>query len=218
MGKKVTSLWLSIRGIAFVGVFLLGGCDSSSAPKNSQASAHSPKLSSHESDSKSTEDEGSASKESAPLRIGILDFNKVWHEAKAPQQIREAIQAKRRAYQKEIITLEEKLRLEELNLQKEHEKLSAADYQERRKKFESQVLDVQKQAQAHKKGLEKSYTDAMALVSERLNDVIKKIAQKKHLTLILSQTQVAFTETDLDITPQVMADLDQALPSVELSN
>lgn len=198
----------------------VSGCDS--APPKVKAQVQKKETTTELEPPKTDKTPSSQSEEknlkSSSLRIGVLDFNKVWHDAKAPQHIRDGIQKKRRQYQKEIIKLEEKLRHQEVSLQAEHDKLSAEEYQERRKKFESEVLAVQKQAQAHKQRLEKSYTFAMGQVSETLNKIIEQIAHKKKLTLILSQAQVAFHENSLDITPQVMKELDAALPSIDLSH
>lgn len=190
----------------------LAGCDQpSSKPyeKKKESSKLSPPL-------KEPNKTSGASSSHNLTRIGVLDFNKVWQEAKAPERIRNDIQEKRRNYQKEVIKFEEQLRREEESLQSQHEKISAEEYQNKKKKFEEAVLDLQKKVQYRKQGLEKAYSSAMNEVGDTLNKIVEKIAQEQRLDLILSATHVAFSAKELNITSQVINELDMMLSHVEL--
>jgi outer membrane protein len=192
--------------------FSLGGCDQP-PPKSYKNKQENNKLSSH-----LKRNDKSISPSSSPnsAHIGVLDFNKVWQEAKAPERIRSDIQEKRRNYQKEVIKFEEQLRREEESLQSQHEKISAEEYQKKKKKFEEAVLDLQKKVQYRKQGLEKAYSSAMNEVADTLNKIVEKIAQEQKLDLILSATQIAYNNKELNITTQVIDELDMMLSHVEL--
>lgn len=206
---KIPLLFISISV-----AFLLSGCD---APKIKSRRAVKVKEAVSEVNQEVAATSSKSPDKRAAFKLGVLDFNRVWLEAKAPVQIRKDIQEKRKKYQLEIIRMEEKLRREENDLQDQHEKLSADEYNEKRKKFEAEVLRVQRQVKLHKGQLEKVYNDAMQRVSKKLTKIVQQVAQEKGFLLILSRTQVAFSENKLDITEEVLAELDKTVPQVAMT-
>lgn len=194
-------------------IFGLGGCDQSS-PKSQQENPVRIKSSTVSGKKNKT---ANLVTPHNSLRIVILDFNKVWQEAKAPEKIRNDIQNKRRDYQREVIKFEEQLRKDEESLQSQHEKISAEEYQDKKKKFELAVLDLQKKVQHRKQGLEKSYSTSMNKVGVMLNKIVEKIAKEQKLDLVLSATHVAFSIEGLNITEQVINELDAALALEEFN-
>lgn len=213
-------VWKRDRLFLFGGVFFcfigLAGCDQRPASPVMEKKSEIKIPSSSENPSVSSKGNQNQAYQEESLRIGIVDFNVVWHTAKAAVKIRDDIQTKRRAYQKEIIHWEEKLRHEDEALQAQHEKISAEVYKAKRKQFESDVLDVQKKVQDRKKRLEQAYASSMEKVTHHLNAIIKKVAHERHFNLILSEAQVAFRAKEIDITDRVLEELDATLPSVEL--
>lgn len=218
--------WVKGGPVAFLSLslslFLLTACEDKAPPKTQKdlSASKSPSPSSHVKKSSGSHESidvsPQGSSEKKHFVPGVLDLNRVWSEAKAPAKIREEIHLKRRAYQKEIIQMEEKLRQQDEVLQSQHETLSAEDYKEKRKAFEKNVLEVQKRLQNRKNRLETMYSKALEKVGVQLDRIVDTIAKQRNLDIIFSQAQIVYALEDLNITDSVIGALDTALPHVPL--
>jgi Skp family chaperone for outer membrane proteins len=67
-----------------------------------------------------------------------------------------------------------------------------------------------------RKMLDQSFTDAMNVVRDRLLSIVQAVAHEKGANLVLVKQQVLWTDKSLDVTDEVLARLNKALPEVTL--
>ncbi|MGQ9371401.1 OmpH family outer membrane protein [Azospirillum sp. A39] len=153
----------------------------------------------------------------SPPVIGVLDVQKVLQESTAAKGIQKAIDAQRDTYQKEISSLEEKLRTAEAELRKQQTVLAPDAFAAKRRDFEKQVADVQRTVQARKRTLDTALNEAMGQVQKNVSDIMMNEASQRGINIVLPRHSVLIFEPKLDLTEAVLTTLNEKLPKVAVS-
>lgn len=148
--------------------------------------------------------------------IAILDMQQLLNSSKAAESIRSQIEKRRNSYQKDIKKDEEKLRGMEKELIKQREILSKEAFVEKNKEFQGDIIEAQKSINEKKYKLDKSFADAMTKLREEIVKITAKIAAKEKYALVLSRQQVVIVDQNMDITDQVMKELNSSVKSISV--
>jgi outer membrane protein len=199
MSKKLTSALFAPAFIAAaVGVFAISAPAFAADPAPAAAAAPS------------------GEKLGAPV-IAAVDIQKIMQDSSASKGIQAAIESQRDQYQKEITSLEEKLRSAEQELRKQQNVLSADALGKKRKEFETQVAEVQRTVQNRKRSLDGGLNDAMSVVQKTMLEIIADVVREKGANVVLARHQFVIVDTKLDITDIVMDRLNAKLPKVSVT-
>ena len=152
-----------------------------------------------------------------PLVIVVVDFQRIVRESSAAATVREQIDELRTAYQGEFARIEEQLRTAEAELTNQRAVLPDEEFLRRRREFEQQVTEAQRQAQYRRAELDQALDDAMDQIQSSLLDVIAEIAEQQQATVVLNRTNVVMVDQDLDFTADALAELDAVLPHVDVT-
>jgi outer membrane protein len=200
MSKKLTSALFAPAFIAAaVGVFAI------SAPAFAADPAPAPAAAAP-----------SGEKLASPV-IAAVDIQKIMQDSSASKGIQAAIESQRDQYQKEITSLEDKLRSAEQELRKQQNVLSADALGKKRKEFETQVAEVQRTVQNRKRSLDGGLNDAMSVVQKTMLEIIADVVREKGANVVLARHQFVIVDTKLDITDIVMDRLNAKLPKVSVT-
>lgn len=157
------------------------------------------------------------SSEAKADKIRILNISKIMNVCQAAVKAREFLDVHRKVYYEEIEKKEEKIR----QLHKELEEIQHKDREEferRRKDFEEKFLEVKNQFQRYKSELEFIHQNSLDLIHKKAMDITLRIRQKENIKVILPAESVIDHEVDLDITEQVLKELNEVLPSVDIQS
>jgi outer membrane protein len=149
--------------------------------------------------------------------IAAVDIQKIMQDSSASKGIQAAIESQRDQYQKEITSLEDKLRSAEQELRKQQNVLSADALGKKRKEFETQVAEVQRTVQNRKRSLDGGLNDAMSMVQKTMLEIIADVVREKGANVVLARHQFVIVDTKLDITDIVMDRLNAKLPKVSVT-
>ncbi|WP_448202922.1 OmpH family outer membrane protein [Azospirillum sp. sgz302134] len=152
----------------------------------------------------------------APV-IAVVDVQKIMQESTASKGVSKSFESLRDTYQKEISSLEDKLRKSEEELRKQQTVLAPDALAAKRRDFEKQVADVQKTVQARKRVLENALNEAMAVVHKSMVEVVAEVARERGANLVLARQQFVLVDTQLDVTDTVMERVNKKLPQVALN-
>lgn len=152
----------------------------------------------------------------AETKIGVVDIEILLNESKAGKSIQSQLKAKRESFQKEFADKEKALREDEKSLMGKKDKLSADQFGEERKKFESKLLETRKLLQTRKGALDKGLTTAMQELRQNIIEVTAKTAEDGKYQLILNRDSIVIVEKEFDITKAVLAKLDEKVSSIKL--
>lgn len=157
-----------------------------------------------------------AAQDDAPV-IMVVDFQRIVRESAAAATVREQIDELRTAYQAEFARIEEQLRTAEAELTNQRATLPDEEFLRRRREFEQQVTEAQRQAQYRRAELDQALDDAMDRIQSSLLDVIAGLAEQQRANIVLSRTNVVMVDQDLDFTDDALAELDAILPHVDVT-
>ena len=150
-------------------------------------------------------------------RIAVIDVQRVMRDSTAAVGMRQAIEERRSAYQKEIGSLEESLRGREKELAQRGLNISPDQFGERQREFQTAVTDLGRLVEARKRQINQAMGDAMQQIQAALGKIIEEVVAERDLTLVLPRSQVVFSAEPLEITDVVLDRLNQRMPSVSIA-
>ena len=146
----------------------------------------------------------------------VIDYQQILREAKAARSIREQIEGRREAYQNEIGREEERLRAADQAFAKQRSLLTPEALAEKRREFEKEVMEVQRMVQERRRKLDRASAAALNEVKKSLIEIVTGIAETRGFNLVLPSSEVLFFARHIDLTEEVLAQLDQRLPQVQV--
>jgi outer membrane protein len=156
------------------------------------------------------------SAQNVPLVVGTLDLQTILKQSKAGQSLEAALVAKSKAINADIGQTEQGLRAKRQQLEQQRSSLQPADYQAKLADLEKQFDTLRKNASAKRKELELARNKGLEQISKTLDGVIRDIAQKRGLTLVINKSLVVLAAENWDITAEVQKGLDAKLPKVSI--
>lgn len=163
----------------------------------------------------------SADGEPLPATVAaVVDYQRVLQEAQASKSIAEQMDARRKAYHDEIAKQEQSLfeAERELSKQRTGKVLSAEALDEKQKELEAEVQAVRELTQKRRQQLEQVSAEAVRKVEQALFDVLTTIAEERGLNVVLPTSQVLFFSRQIDLTDDVLAQLDATLSEVPVTD
>ena len=146
------------------------------------------------------------------LKIGVLDFQKCIKESNEGKRLAETLKKKQTEMVEEIKQKEQ----EYLSMQSEIEKQSlmmSADAKERKlKELDKMERDYKYKIQYSREDMQKLENDAMVSFRGMLLGVVEKIAKEKKYDLITERSATIYISKDLDITDEVIVELNKVKP------
>jgi outer membrane protein len=186
------SLGLRLAGLAIVGILGVSGAPAANAQ---QAQAIAP------------------ADPSGP-RIMVVDIQWVQQESAAARGIQQALERRRETFQREIASQEDRLRTAEQELARQRGQLPTEAFAQRRREFEQQVIDGQRQVQERSRTLEQGLNEAMRVVQTNVMQIVAEVALERGANIVLAKHQVLIFDRSLDVTQTVLERLNRRLPEV----
>lgn len=145
------------------------------------------------------------------VKVGIIDLNKAVLNTAEIKKAQAELEAKFRPRQQSMQRLEQELQKIQADLQSG--KLNAqaeADYQVQgtRKQRELQRLGEDLQAD-----VDRERTDILQRSGQRMNEVVKKLAEEKGLDVVIDVSNTVYFKAALDITADATGAYDKAYPA-----
>jgi outer membrane protein len=154
--------------------------------------------------------------QNVPLVVGTLDLQTILKQSKAGQSLEQALLAKSKAINAEIGKTEQGLRAKRQKLEQSRSSLAPADFQAQLAALQKEFDALRKNASAKRKELELARNKGLEQISKTLDTVIRDIAEKRGLTLVINKSLVVLAAENWDITTEVQKGLDAKLPKVSI--
>lgn len=148
--------------------------------------------------------------------IALVDVEKILAESKAAQSLQKQIQGKKESFQKEFAAKEKELKTTETSLLSEKEKLSAEEFGKKRKAYEEKILETRKLFQKRRNSLDQGLEKAMQELRRNIVESAAKVADAKGYDIVLTRDSVLIAEKSLDITADVLKELDAKVTDIKL--
>jgi outer membrane protein len=153
----------------------------------------------------------------AVLRVIVVDVQQVQQQSRAAQGVQRALEAQRETFQREIQAQEDRLRAAERELADRRGELSQEQFAQRRREFELQVIEGQREVQARSRALEQALSESMRTVQQRIMQIVAEVALERGADIVLARNQVLIFDRSLDVTQTVVDRLNAQLPQVDVA-
>ncbi len=152
----------------------------------------------------------------APAIVAVIDYQRLLRESEAAQSIRAQIETQRQAYEAEVEAERERLAEADRRLDDARDDLSPEAYRERRRAFERDVAAVQRLVQQRRRQLDEASSAAFQRIRDTVVQIIDALSDRYRFNLVLPRAEVLVFAPELDLTGEVMAELDARLPRVDI--
>ncbi len=163
------------------------------------------------------------------LNVAVVDTLEVLRQSLAMQELQKTFMQHLQADKTFIAKMEKLLREREQKLAKEIRNISQASQAnelqdkkrnvlvEEKQSYERDVTAFQDFLLRRKEYLENVFSEAKNKVQDKVNDIVKELAQSQGHTIILSRSQIVYAQSDIDLTAQIVTRINQTIPSLQLS-
>ena len=148
--------------------------------------------------------------------IAIVDYLLIQQQSLAMNDLKAQIEQRRQTYQEEINQQEQKLQATNQELVRQQSILAADAFAQKRREFEAQVAEVQREVQARKRELDEAFDYGLKEFERAVITIIAELAATRGYNLVLSRQQIVFADNDLNISQDVLELLNQHLTRIEV--
>lgn len=150
-------------------------------------------------------------------RAAVVDVESILEHSKAILHIKKSINIISEQIQSELSSKEVKLKEAESELIQKRGVLPKEKFETLVAAFNKRVSATQQEMQYKKSALEQAHAEAIAEVHKNTIDVISDLSKKYGFNIVLPSSQVLFVNNSLNITHEVISNLNERLQIVEVN-
>jgi outer membrane protein len=158
-----------------------------------------------------------------PIAVGIVNLSIIRNEALVFKKFTDLINTQYKSFHSELLSQENDLRknYDEVKHIESTNKTSNPELQKRRSEIDQKVSELEKNIRDKKDKLNSSLASLKGKIDQTIQEIIIDVSEKHHLNLVFNATildapVVLYGGKELDITPEIIENLDQRLPTVQL--
>lgn len=148
--------------------------------------------------------------------IAVLNIQEIMRESTAAKSVKATLESQQKSFQSEMSTKEQALLTKEKDLAQQRSVLSPEEFEKKVQEFRTQATNAQKEVQSKKAKLDKAFADALAEIQKSVVDIVTEQAKTKQLDAVFPTSQLLYAEPSLDITADVLEELNKRLPRVQV--
>jgi Skp family chaperone for outer membrane proteins len=153
-----------------------------------------------------------------PTVAAVVDYQRILQEAAASKSIAAQMDVRRKAYHEEIEQQQQDLLEAERELAKQRSVLSQDAVNARQQELEQEVQALRDLTEKRRQQLELVSAEAVSQVEVALFEVLTNLAEDRGLNVILPTSQVLFFSRQIDLTDEVLSQLDAKLSEVQVTD
>jgi len=151
------------------------------------------------------------------IDVAILGVQEIMRESSAAKAVLAEIQRREAALKAEVQQRENALLAADQELAQQRGTLSAEEIALKRSELAQQAAEVRKYAQNEQAAIAELARRGETEIREAMRKVVEQIAKEKGIELVLNKAQVVLFPGELDITTEVMQQLNAQMPSMNLN-
>lgn len=149
-------------------------------------------------------------------KIAIVDVESILERSEALSDIKKSINSISEKIQQKLSEEEIKLKKLETRLIEKRGKIKKEEFENLMMDFNKQVSQTQNKMQKQKSALERAHTVAVDEVQKNIVAVISDLSKKYRFNIALPSSQVIFVTNHLNITHEVISNLNERLKTVQV--
>jgi outer membrane protein len=161
--------------------------------------------------------EPAAAQDAQATVIAVADVQRLLRESLAGASLEEQLGGLRQKLADGVAEREQALRQQEQDLQEQMNILTPEVFAEKRRAFEEEVVAFQREVRERQRSLDEVYGEGLNQIRVIIIEILQQMVEERGYDLILPQAQILVGSRDLDITEDVLAELNKRIPSVNIS-
>lgn len=153
----------------------------------------------------------------ADTSIAVIDMQQILSESDAAKSILSQMKVKRDGLEKEIKSLEDKLKASEGELIKKKETLKPEEFAAARKEFEKKLIESRTKVQKDRNAADAAFNGAINELRKNLVEVVSQLATEKKIQLVITKQNVVIGDNSLEITKDVMTKLNAKIKTIKVN-
>ena len=149
--------------------------------------------------------------------VGVLDLNRVLLDSKAAKKAAEDIDKIAKDIENELISSDENMVKEQNKLIEAQSIMAPEAFELKRKEYEEKVQNYSIERQKKLISIEGLVESSRNKILDELKPILEEISEKKGITVILEKGTVLLNAETMDITDEVIKNLNKELPKIEVS-
>jgi Skp family chaperone for outer membrane proteins len=163
----------------------------------------------------STVHPGIAEAQAAPVIIAVIDSKGIMTQSTVGKGLQAAGNQRLQALETDTQKRRDALAKQGQLLEQQRATMTPQDYQNKRGDLIKQDDQLRQDYQNKRRALDTAVNGALDQIQVKSLAIVKQIVQQKSITMVLYKEAVAWGPNVVDITPDVVAQLNQQLPSVK---
>jgi outer membrane protein len=153
----------------------------------------------------------------AEISIAVVDVEALMSESSAAKSIKEQVKAQSAKFEAEMQSLEKQLNADLDKLKQEGDKLTPEEKEKRGAAFYQKRAESKKTLKKSFSALRKGENQALSKLTDAIFEVCAKLAEERKYDLVITRGNVIVGSKALDITADVMKNLNESLPTVKMT-
>jgi outer membrane protein len=148
--------------------------------------------------------------------LAVIDVRALLAKSEAGKSLQAQIDQRREAFQKDFSDTEARLQKTGQEIAAQRSSLSPEDFAKKKKAFEDDFAKAKKRLEDRKQGLDKAFMDSVGLLRSKIVSISSDLARERGYRLVMTRENMVVVDKGLDVTEEVMARMNKALPDVKL--
>ncbi|MBL4739509.1 MAG: OmpH family outer membrane protein [Sneathiella sp.] len=149
--------------------------------------------------------------------VALLDLGKVLADSLAMKSVNLQVKEMEQKLRAEGVEGKNRLKQEQEELTQQRVILSPAIFDQKKKAFNAKASEFRKKMQSMLKQIALSRSAAVNKIEKKMEPIVSKIAKSVGATMIIEKKQILFGEKSLEITQQVISELNATLKDVPVT-
>ena len=146
--------------------------------------------------------------------IGVISVPDVMRQSTAYLEASKLLEARRDNLQQDVQKEQKVWRSEQQQIQTKARTMTSEQIQSRARQLQARVLKAQKDFRNRSRIIQEAAQVSFGQIERELIQIIQNVASSHNMNLVLHREQVALSVNELDITNDVLKELNKNLPSV----
>ena len=150
--------------------------------------------------------------------IGIVDFRYILKRCNAIKILGNKFLTLEKEINKKIKLKQSELKIKEIKIFKNKNKLTDVEFQNKLKSFKEEVFQIQKMYKEERLLLNKSFQKIQKKIKDLLAQVIKDVSKSKNINVVfLKENIFLFNDTSIDLTNEVLSLFNEKTKSLSIT-
>ncbi|MEH6402445.1 MAG: OmpH family outer membrane protein [Sneathiella sp.] len=149
--------------------------------------------------------------------VALLDLGKVLASSIAMKSVNAQVKAMEARFRQDGVVQEKALRQEQDELAQQRVILSPGVFDQKKKAFNVKASEFRKKMQSMLNQIALSRSVAVNKIEKKMEPIVSKIAKSVGATMIIEKKQILFGEKSLEITQQVIDELNATLKDIPVT-